>query len=292
MKNKNIINTILILSIIILPLTVKAEENVSSLRSKFKGDIKTERESFREDVKNQRASTTPEELKKLRENSKIEMNKVRKDFQTTIKTNRASTTEAIKTKRTDLINNIQEKREIFKDELALIREKRASTTAEIKAKFKENLQKIKDENKKIKLENTSDSLISLNTKLTDLASKNVDKIETVLIAIESRIDKATVNNIDVSKIRVLIATAETSISNARAAIATQAAKVYTINIITEENAKSEAKKTRDLLKSDIKIMNDKMKAAHESVKNTADALKLIPKINTPIATSTATTTSN
>lgn len=277
-------------------MRVEARGEIKEIRQDNK-EVRTDLiKERREDVKSvrQNASSTmqrpPAELKVLREQNKSEISKIRADFSTTIKANKASTSEAVKEKREDLIKGIQEKRELFKEELEAKKELRASTTAAMKAKFKAGLEKIKDEKKKIRVESVAGNITELNTKITTKSAENINKIEEVLISIESRADKATVNGINVTSIRSLIAAAETAITEARTAITTQTAKTYPVSIVDESTVKTSLQTTRDLLKKDIEVMNIKVKAAHDATRKAADALRVIPKVNNNIATTTATTT--
>lgn len=293
---------------IVRPQSIRPETR--NMREEVRGEIKEirkdgqgERQEMRKERRDQvmtirqNASSTTQrpagELKVLREQNKTEIAKIRADFSATIKTNRASTTEVIKEKREDLIKGIQEKRELFKEELETKKEYRASTTAAMKAKFKEGLLKIKDEKKKIRVENAAENLTELNTEITTKSSENINKIEEVLIAIESRADKATANNVNVANVRAQIALAETAIADARIAVTAQAGKTYTVTILDESTVKTSVQSTRDLLKKDIDMIRVKIKAAHDATRKAAETLKSIPKINNEIAatsTVTATTT--
>ena len=282
MKTINAIKIFLILSIIILPTLILAENNgerrdfvrekrqdiadIKEIRKQGIEDRNDMRKDRRDDVRDirektrlQLASSTPEDIKKLREDSKKEIEKIREDFKKTIKENKASSTDLIKEKRADIIKNIQEKRDLFKEELELKKEQRASTTEALKAKFKANLEKIKDQNKKLKLENVSNNLNEINKNITNKASENINKIETVLISIESRTDKIAVNGVDVSNIRSLITAAENAIAGSRTLITNQALKTYIIDISTEEKAKISAGQTRDLLRADTKKIDESVK---------------------------------
>ena len=236
------------------------------------------RQGLRQDVRaNLSASTT--EIRVMREENKSEIKKLRADFQTEVKTKKASSTELLKEKRQALIEGIQEKRDLFKKEIAVSKEAIASSSAAVKAKFKADLSKIKDEWKKEKVENIGENLIELNTKITTKSSENINKIEEVLIAIESRADKATANGVNVLSVRSLITMAEVAIADARAAIIVQTAKTYIVTINSDAKVKTSVQTSRNLLKADIDAMNAKIKAAHAATKKAANTLKAIPKVN-------------
>lgn len=252
-----------------------------------RAEARNARVELRQDMRaNVQASTT--EVRKMREENKAEIKKIRADFQSEIRTKKASSTEIVKEKRQALIEGIQEKRDLFKKEIELKKEAVASSTLAIRAKFKEDLAKIKDEKKKAKVENIGENLLELNAKITARATENVNKIEGVLIAIESRADKATAAGATrLANVRALIAVSETAIADARAAISVQTAKTYAVSIQSDATVKTSLESTRNLLKADIDAMNAKIKAAHEATKKAAAALKAEPKAN---ATTTAEVT--
>ncbi|MDQ5931017.1 MAG: hypothetical protein QG674_183, partial [Patescibacteria group bacterium] len=127
------------------------------------------------------------------------------------------------------------------------------------------------------------------------ASEVVSKIETALVSIESRTDKAATAGLDVASVRTLIASAETAIADARAAIVVQVGKTYTVSITSDTTAKSTLESTREAFRADIKAMNLKIKVAHDATRKAAEALKAIPKIDevvvpAPVAPTTSTET--
>lgn len=281
---KTTFNFLIILSILISPTFASAESdrrpemraNISSTstRGEFMENVKEKREEF----KAERASTTAE-----------------------MKAKRASSTEELK-------KEITQKREEFRIERASSIAERASTTAEIRARnasttakfkadierfkveLKEGLAKIKDEVKRKKVERVANSLPELNTKLTSEATVTVNKIEAVSVAVESRTNKAAAQNINVTAVRPLIATAKTAIADAKAAVTLQSTKVYSINITSDATVKTTLEAARTQMKTDIDAMNAKVKAARDAVKKATDALKVIPNVNATTTATTATST--
>lgn len=227
-----------------------------------------------------------ENIKKLREQNREEIKKIREDFQTTVKENRSSSTEILKEKRQELIKSVQEKRDIFKDEIMSLKEQNKVKTNELKTQLKTKISVIKDENKKIKIENIANNISDLSVKFTNNVTSIIDRIEAVLIAIESRTDKANLNNKDVSQVRALISTAETSIADTRLLITNQISKTYIITGTDEATIKASLQANRDQLKKDIQVINDKIKLTRDAVKKANEALKLIPNINDIVSTTT------
>jgi len=239
-----------------------------------------------DEMKTARASTTAD-IKMMREQNQEGIKKMRADFKTEVKSRTASTTEVIKEKRMELIKAVQEKRDIFKEEFDIRRASMASTTADVRAKFKADLSKIKDEKKKERVENVGNNLIELNTKITTRSSERVGKIEEILIALESRADKASVEGINMTNVLAHIANSEAIIAEARLAISVQSAKTYAVTITDESTVKTSLQATRDLLRKDIEAMNIKIKSAHEATKKALEAYKIVAKVDV-----NATTTVN
>lgn len=294
MKKNTTTSFLILLSIIVVSSNLSAEETNTDIHVnlgagpgsvitdiKVNGNredgLKSPRGDMRDDIQ---ASTT--EMRKMREENKGEIQKIRADFQAEVRSmrsNKASSTKIIKEKRQALIAEIQEKRDLFKKEIDIKNDINASTTAAIKLRFKADLLKIKDQKKKEKVENIGGNLLELNSKLTTRATENVNKIEEVLIAIESRADKTTAAGANLGNVRVLIAIAETAIADARVAISVQTAKIYTVSVQSDATIKISMETTRNILKADIDSMNTKIKVAHDTTRKAAEALKANPRAN-------------
>lgn len=179
----------------------------------------------------------------------------------------------------EVLQSVKDKREAFKTELEAKREEIKTKREEMRAKFQEELAKIKDEKKKLSAEKIVSIIEELNTKATNNLSGRVEKIENVLVSVESRISKGEENGLDVTQAKAEAEKAKQAIEDARSAIATQASKVYEVNITDEASLRAEMKRLRDLFTSDIKAVNELVKKAHEAVRITATTLAKIPKIN-------------
>lgn len=227
------------------------EKNVLDLRNKFQ-DLKKEREMSRDQLSNQK-------------------NELKADFKTKIGERKIEVS--------TMIQSIKDQRIEFKKEFEVRKEETKIKVEEMRAKFKENLGKIKDEKKKLSSEKIFEIIHGLNTKLTNNLSEKVDKIENVLVSIESRINKAEEKGLDVIKAKAEAEKAKIAIKTAREAVSTQAGKIYSVDITTEANLKAEMKKLRDLFRADMKVVHEKVKLAHTAVKNTAEALAKVPKVD-------------
>ncbi len=226
-------------------------EKIGEDRNKFE-ELKREREMKREEIKKEKEGIK-DELKNKKEQQKGEV-------------------EA-------MIQSIKTQREEFKKEFEIKKEEVKLKVEEMKTNLKEDLGKIKDEKKKLSTEKILEIIQDLNIKATDKLSERTDKIENVLVSIESRISKAEARGLDVALAKTEAEKAKLAIDSAREKISVQAAKVYEVNITTEATLRAEMKKLRDLFKADIKAVHEKVKLAHTAVKNTATALAKIDKID-------------
>jgi DNA repair exonuclease SbcCD ATPase subunit len=190
-----------------------------------------------------------------------------------------SNREEYKIQMEQMIQSVKAKRQEFKTELETKKEESKLKLTEMKVNFREGLNKIKNEGKKISAEKIVDIIQSLNIKLTDNLSEKLNKIENVLVSIESRISKAESNDLDVTTVKVEVEKAKTAIALAREAISAQASKVYEVNITDEASLKAEMKDLRDTFTTNIKAVREKVKLAHQAVRDTATTLAQIPKID-------------
>ena len=109
--------------------------------------------------------------------------------------------------------------------------------------------------------------------------KKINKIENVLVSIKSRINKANEKGLDVSSLSSFVIKAEAAIKVARDAVATQIKKTYTVTVPDEAGLKGVMKALRDTFKTDIKAVREKVKLAHQAVRDTATTLAKIPRID-------------
>jgi hypothetical protein len=222
------------------------------------------------------------EAKDQRTQTKEEIEKIRADFKMTVKADLEKGKEMLGEKRGELLQAIQDKRDLFKEEFEARKDEMQAKREDMRAKFQADLLKIKDENKRARVENISNNFAEINISVTTRASGIVDQIETVLVSIESRTDKAATNGADVTKVRASIVVAETAIADARVAIAAQVAKVYETSITSDATVKNSLQSTRDQFRADLQAMNTKIKAAHSATRKAAEALKAIPNVDAEV----------
>lgn len=275
MKNKlkiglGAVFSIALLSTLAFALSVKAEDGANSNSGSGTSATANQGRPLQE---------IREEMRKNRLETRDEIKQVRTEFQNTVKENREVTAEMLKNKRMEIISDIHNGRELFRSELETIRKEAMEKREENRAKFEESLGKIKDEARRGRIENIAKTIPEINTKLTEKASSMVDRIEAVLISVESRADKAQANGADTANVRALITSAENAIAEARTAIANQAGKVYDVTIVSDTTAKSLLESTRNLFRADIKSMNEKIRLAHTATKKAVEVLKALPNVD-------------
>lgn len=234
-------------------------------------------EEKREDVKN-RFENYKKEMEASREKNKIKKEEF-KDNKEGLKKEFEVQKEQQKNKIEAMIETVKNQREEYKKEFELKREEVKTKVEEMRIKFKEDLSKIKDEKKKLSSEKILDIIQDLNERLTSNLSEKIDKIENVLVSIESRISKAEEKGLDVTKAKAEAEKAKTAIETARKAVSAQSGKVYEVNVTTEVTLKADMKKLRDLFRADMKVVYEKIKFAHMAVKNTAEALAKVPRVD-------------
>ncbi len=167
---------------------------------------------------------------------------------------------------------LKQAREEFQNKIQAIKEELKTKLQDAKDKLRVKLQKVKDQKKISSVENINDQLQKLNERWTDHFVDVIDHLSDVLVKIGGRADKLSVNNVNVASVKNLMNTASTTIASARTAIATQAAKVYTINVTTETNLKTDVGKTRQALHSDLVKLRDIVFGARNAVHNAAQEL--------------------
>ena len=187
------------------------------------------------------------------------------------------------------------RREEFKQKFDAKKEEVKKKFEEEKVNLSEKLKTIKDEKKKEIVQKISEQFQEINTKRLEHFSKVLGQMEEVLVKVKTRVEKAKDSGADTGVLNDGITAFETAVASARASIVAQSAKVYSIEITTEDNLKSNTGATRQSLQSDLKIVAELVKTAHESLKNIAKEMAKIRIVDDkvrPASSDTATTTVN
>lgn len=211
---------------------------------------------------------------KVREN-KLQKEEVKNEF----KSAREGIKEVQKNKLESMLQNIKEKRAMLKTQIEANKEETKIKVEAAKNNLQLGLAKIKNEGKKISTENIVNTIQKLNAKMTETLNDKIDKLENVLVSIDSRISKAEDKDIDVTNVKLEVLKAKESIDKARVIVAEQAKKVYEVNITSEANLKTDMKTLRDTFVKDIKTVRDSVKSVDQRVHDIAVSLAKVPKIN-------------
>ena len=165
----------------------------------------------------------------------------------------------------------EQKREEMKDKREEVRES-AKTSRE---EFRERLAEIKDERKQKVVERIVGKLDTMGDRWTERWTKALDRMEELLVKIESRADKASEAGHDASGVTAAIIIANAKIATARAAIETQAGNEYVITITDESSLGSDISSVVQQLRSDLSAVRDTVKEARDAVKDALKSLKAI-----------------
>jgi DNA repair exonuclease SbcCD ATPase subunit len=246
------------------------------------------REAIRDARKDARTN-----IEVLRKEAQEAAQKTRQEVGSQIKDLRGETKQALEAKRAELAGLAKEKREDFRESVKVKREETKKKIEDERARLKEKLAKIKDERKKQIVEKVAQQIKELNERLTNHFTDVLEKLRKILARIDERINKAGERGLDVSTVKKAAELTNAEIKKAEEAIKAQAAKVYSVNVTTEEKLKVEVGAAREAFNKDIRGLRDIVQAARNAVHNVATALAKLPKgerEKNKVATSTATTT--
>jgi hypothetical protein len=210
-------------------------------------------------------------FKLMKEERKQEREKIKNEIEL-MKEKREQDKEKVKTE-------IDKAHEKFQNQMELKRVELKEKSIANREQLKEKLKTIKNEKKQNLVLNISDNIEKINIKATDRLGGLLEKIENALLNIKERADKAKADGSNVDEVYTLITKAEVSIAEARASISTQIGKTYKIEITNESTLKSTIQTIRDGFHQDIKIVQEKVKLAHEAVRATAKSLGMIINLN-------------
>jgi len=145
--------------------------------------------------------------------------------------------------------------------------------------FKQNLAEIKDGVKKTALGNIYANIQRLTKEKFANFVATTFNFQYLITDIESRINKAKDNGIDVSTVQTSLDKSKKSLAALMTTLVNQAGKTYTINISDNTKLKTEAQTTRDALKTDLETIQTKINETRSSLAETSTILSQIPKIN-------------
>lgn len=287
---KKYISLFVFLSLILTSGVVYAESNTGSEAEKIETDskqeseiekVKQERDLLREQEKN-KLEIMKQEREKAKEADKsgLELLKQEREQQREKVKNEI---ESMKVKREQEREKVQteisKNHEEFQKQIEIKRAELKEKSIANREQLKEKLKTIKDEKKQNIVLSISDNLEKINIKATDRLESLLEKIEIVLLNTKDRADKAKASGVNVDEVYTLISKAEVSISEARTSITTQIAKTYKVEVTDESKLKGTMQTIRDRFQADIKVVQDKVKLAHEAVRAVAKSLGSIMNQN-------------
>lgn len=278
------------LLVFIFSFSVFAQAPTESLRERVQEKVRESQEDIRPLRKSRnseielRRDALKTELRNIRENrgNKAANEEIRNRIRSFLKDAagiRGRAKEAIEARRENLKILLEEQRLEFRK---MIQAKRKELRDSIRAKREElraRLQEIRDKRKAEIMERIYDRLNALNERLTNHFMSALEKMESVLININSRADKAEANGRDVSAVRAAIETAHRAINDARTAVEEQAGKTYSIDVTDENSLRVDAGAARQALRDDLAAVRAAVKSAHDAVRNAATTLARIPRVD-------------
>lgn len=261
-------------------------------------DALRQAEEMRKDLKESVNETTRETIKAAQEDVREAVKNAKIDtasgIATTTKEMMRATfeqqREQVKIQMDELRKEMQVRREEFKKVMEVNREETKKKIEENRAQLQVKLQNIKDEKKKTAVQTIDKRLEEINASRMDHFSNTLNQMEKVLENVKSRATKGEVAGKDITPVKADIVAAEAAIAAARTTIVAQSAKTYALVIGQEGTLRTDVGKTRQLLATDLKAVQDKVFAAREAIRKAATDLAKIPGINTVDVAPTATTT--
>lgn len=150
---------------------------------------------------------------------------------------------------------------------------------ELREQFKEQreelrkrLKNIRDKKKRTVVLRIQDKLTAVNKRRTDRMEKTLAKLRGILERISQKAGQAKANGKDTATVDVAIAQAQTALSTTEAAVNTQAAKQYTIQIESEEKLRSTVGTTVSGLQQDLRDTHKTVVDAKQKVQQAAKEL--------------------
>ncbi|MFA6407425.1 MAG: hypothetical protein WCV80_01825 [Candidatus Paceibacterota bacterium] len=269
------------------------KEETKQAREVRQEEMKQVREIKQQEVKQLREGNQ-EAMKKAQESFRSEIKKTQEDFRNEMGTVRASIKESatgtireLQQRREEFKATVEIKREGFKQELETKREEAKKQMEVKREEAKKQIEAIKDTNKKEAVKRVDTNLSDTNTRMTNQFTKNLDQMDSVVLNIISRADKAEVHGLGIESVRTAIATAQKAITDARALVIAQASKTYTVTIQDPNAPRVDVQNMRDALKKDLKAVQDGVRAAHDAIRVSATTLAQIPRINETDVTPTS-----
>ena len=156
-----------------------------------------------------------------------------------------------------------------KDQLRVRRQETREVMRARREEFKQSLQTLRDQRKKIIVERIDTRMASANKKATVRFSAVLEKLQLILNRIVTRAQNLKVKGVDTTAFDSATASAEIAIGNAKAAIASQSAMVYVIQIASESALRENVGSTVSELRLDLRDAHKAVINAKQAVMNAA-----------------------
>lgn len=228
-----------------------AREKIQGLSEGFKKEAEMKSKEFREEAK-----AVLNEAVELREKAK----------------------EAVEAKREEAKERARGMREAAREEIMKAREDARAKVEASRKELKVKLKAIKDERKRGIVETLADKFDKLNAGRVEHFGEVLEKLVAVLGRISDRAAKAKAAGKDIAPVAAAVSAAQNAIDDARAAVKTQAGKVYKVVVTEETRLKDDLGKVRDAYRADVKAVEEKVKSAREAVHAAARTLAGVPGI--------------
>jgi len=188
--------------------------------------------------------------------------------------------ENIKAKRTELNTQLKKAQEAAKNRLEVAREEVKKTVEARQTELKDKISKLRDKKKRQIVTRLDEQMARLNIQWTNHFSNVLNRLLEILGKIELRTTKAETSGKDVTAVKTAIQNAKAAIETARTAVETQAKKTYIATFSSETGLGAAFKVVREQLRKDLFGLRDgAMKSARETVQNSLQALKSVPKVD-------------
>lgn len=171
----------------------------------------------------------------------------------------------------------------------IVKAKREEMASEVKANREElrlQLDQLKDTRKKMVAQNVDEKLARANQQSTDRMALALDRLDKLLDKFSSRAATLEAEGKDATEVNATISDAESAIAVAESAVASQAAKIYTPEVVDENSLRSSFGQTVKQLRTDLKATHDIVKAAKQKV---IDVAKALAKLHSSVSSTPSTT---
>lgn len=169
-----------------------------------------------------------------------------------------TSTSSSTTKKDAVQQRVEQRKQTLNERLDQRKENIASRAAALKAK----VAKFQDQQRALRVEKFNENLNKINENRTNAFLKFIDKMSEILARVEIKVNSTSG---DTTAAKAAIANAKAKIAAAKTAVENQAAKDYTVNVITEGKIRIDAKTAFDSLRQDLQTTKTTLTDAKQAV---------------------------